>query len=134
MENVKPIAAEPIDIRVFYLMNGQILFAEFVELDVDSDDFIIRGATMVMLGQQKQIAMSTAYPFTNIEETIQLSWRQVTAHSSLDWNQQLIGEYEKFWQQLRAAAAGIILPGQQGRPTAPPGRPGPGPMRPTIVK
>jgi len=129
--------ATPVDIRVFYLMNGQILFAEFFGTIEDSDDYIIRHAVMVMIGQNKQIGMSTAYPFTNIDDDIILSWRHVTATSDLNWNQQLISEYEKFWQSIRAATAGIVLPGQQTNmsgPTPPPGRPGPGPMRPTIVK
>lgn len=135
MEAVKE--AVPVDIRVFYLMNGQILFAEFFGTDEETDDFVIRHAVMVMIGQNKQIGMSTAYPFTNIDDDVILSWRQVTASSDLNWNRQLVGEYEKFWTQLQAKAAGIILPGQPGSqmpPTQPPGRPGPGPMRPTIVK
>ena len=122
--------ATPDDIRVFYMMNGQILFAEYFGDDGDSDDFIIRHAVMVMIGQNKQIGMSTAYPFTNIDDDILLSWRQVTTVSELNWNLQLVKEYHAFWTQLRAKAAGIILPGQQ----PPPGRPGPGPMKPTIVK
>ena len=118
------------DIHVLYLMNGQIIFADYIESDADTDDHIVKGPLIVMLGQGKQIAMSTAYPFSNIEDEIGISWRQVTAMSSLGWNPHLIGEYNKFWTQLKAQAAGIILPGQGNTP--PPMR---DPRtRPTIVK
>jgi hypothetical protein len=99
------------DIRVFYLMNGQVIFADFFQCDEDTGDYKVTNAVMVMIGQNKQIAMSTAYPFSNIDEEIPINRDHVTTMSSLDWNPQLVKEYDNFWEQLRAKAAGIILPG-----------------------
>lgn len=130
MEAMKNVT--PRDIRAFYLMNGQIIFAELMGLDDDTEDYIIKQATMVMIGQQKNIAMSTAYPFSNIDDTVNLNWRNVTVTTDLTWNKQLVAEYDKFWQQIRAQAAGIILPGQA--PGAAPIKPVMNPGRPTIVK
>lgn len=115
------------DIKVFYMMNGQIIFADLVEEDEDTCDYIVKRPVMVMIGQNKQIQMSTAYPFSQIDAEIALNWRQVTAKSDLGWNTQLCAEYNNFWTQLTAQAAGIVLPGNGPAPA-------PGPMRPTIVK
>jgi hypothetical protein len=96
------------EVRCFYLMNGQIIFAEYFGLvGNDTDDYLIKGAVMVMIGQKKQLGMSTAFPFTNIDDKIELSWRQVTTHTSLEWNKSLLREYDKFWDKVRAAASGI---------------------------
>ncbi len=121
------------NIFVFYLMSGQVLFAEFLETDLDTDEYIIRNAVDVRLGKTKQIengvenekpkiGMQTAYPFTNLDGRIRLNWRHVTSMSSLQWNVQLVDEYGKFWQRVKAQAAGIHLPGNGSI------------ARPTIVK
>jgi hypothetical protein len=101
------------DIRVFYLVNGQILFAEFIEEDDDSD-WIIERPVMVMLnnqGGQKQIGMSTAFPFSDIKDTFALNWRQVITSSSLAWNPSLIREFGNFWnamdEKAKQEASGI---------------------------
>lgn len=107
------------ELKCFYLMNGQIIFAELVSPLEQGHGYMIQHATMVMIGQAKQLAMSTAYPFTNIDDTIELNAAHVTGHSSLDWNKQLVTEYGNFWTQLRAKAAGIIMPGEE-KPTGPP--------------
>ena len=99
------------DIRCFYLMNGQVVFAEYFGLGDETNNPQVRNAVMVMIGQNKQIAMSTAYPFTNIDETFELNRDHVTVGTELRWNPQLMNEYDNFWQQLRAKAAGIIMPG-----------------------
>ena len=104
MENEK-------DICCFYLMNGQVLFADYQEEDEDTCDYIIKNAVSVMIGQNRQIAMSTAYPFSNIDMPMTLNRDHVTVRTDLEWNAQLIKEYENFWDALRAKAAGIILPG-----------------------
>lgn len=92
------------DLRCFYLMNGQIIFAEYLGEVDDTDDILIKGAVMVMIGQNKQVGMSTAFPFTHIDNKIELGWRQVTTSSSLKWNKSLMREYDKFWEALRAKA------------------------------
>lgn len=97
------------DIRCFYLMNGQIIFAEHLGEVDDTDDILIKGAVTVMItqgapGGQKQIGMSTAFPFTHIDDKIELGWRQITASSSLKWNKSLMREYDKFWEAVRAKA------------------------------
>jgi hypothetical protein len=92
------------DIRVFYLMNGQIIFAQYIGTDEDTGDITIKGAVMVMIGQNKQLGMSTAYPFTHIDNEIQISKRQITTSASLDWNKSLIREYGNFWDAVRSAA------------------------------
>jgi hypothetical protein len=85
-------------------MNGQIIFAEYLGEVDDTDDILIKGAVHVMIGQNKQIGMSTAFPFTNIDDKIELAWRQITTSSSLDWNKSLMEEYDKFWEAVRAKA------------------------------
>jgi ubiquinone biosynthesis protein UbiJ len=91
------------DIRVFYLVNGQIIFAEFIEENDDSD-MIIKRPVSVMLGQNKQIGMSTAFPFSHIDATFALNWRQLITSSSLDWNPSLIREFGNFWTQMTEKA------------------------------
>lgn len=113
MEAIKP-AVE--DVHVFYMMNGQVIFANFLGIDEDTDELVVERPVMVMIGQNKQIAMSTAYPFTNIDEKIKLNWRHVTTWNSLEWNTQLVGEYGKFWEALRAKAAGIEIVPAGGMP------------------
>lgn len=102
------------DVRCFYLMNGQVLFADWQGMDSDTGDYIVKNAVLVMIGQGKQIQMTTAYPFSNIDEPLEINRDHVTVATSMDWNAQLSGEYEKFWEALRAKAAGIVLPGDPG--------------------
>jgi hypothetical protein len=90
-------------IRVFYLVNGQIIFAEFIEENEDSD-LIIRRPVSVMLGQNQQIGMSTAFPFSHIDDKFSLNWRQLITSSSLDWNPSLRREYGNFWTQMTEKA------------------------------
>jgi len=108
-------------LNAFYLMNGQIIFAELTKPRKIGEGYFIRHAVMVMIGQNKQLAMSTAYPFTNIDDTIELNADHVTAVSDIEWNEQMVAEYGNFWTQLRAKAAGIILDGTMpphgGRPS-----------------
>jgi hypothetical protein len=118
MQNMEPKTPSP-EITCFYLMNGQIIFAELVCPLEQGHGYMIQHATMVMIGQAKQLAMSTAYPFTNIDDTIELNADHVTGCSSLDWNTQLVTEYGNFWTQLRAKAAGIIIPGDAKKPGPP---------------
>jgi hypothetical protein len=129
------------NIHVFYLMNGQILLADYFGEEEDTGDYIIKGAVMVMIGQNKQIGMSTAYPFTHIDDKIELNCGHVTTKASMAWNKQLCGEYDKFWESLAAAQlkketgievvpANATLPGQGlgvGPRLAGKSGPGPGP-------
>jgi hypothetical protein len=122
------------DIRCFYLMNGQIIFAEYIDEDEDTDDIIIKRAVAVMIGPKQQIGMSTAFPFSDIDDKLQLGWRQVTTSSSLDWNESLRREYDNFWKAIAAKklkdATGIeVVPaGTNIPPLRPVGRgPGVGP-------
>lgn len=102
------------DIRCFYMMNGQVIFAEVESEDEDTGNYLVKNAVMVMIGQNKQIAMSTAFPFTNIDEPYEINWRHVTVQTDLNWNNQLIDQFDAFWTQLRAKAAGIITPAGAG--------------------
>jgi hypothetical protein len=92
--------SEKKDLRVYYLMNGQILFSEHIGINEDTGDVILRRPVMVMLGEQKQLGMSTAYPFTDVDANIQLNRNQITTSGSLDWNPQFMTEYDKFWDAL----------------------------------
>lgn len=108
------------NLHVFYMMNGQIIFADLKGENEDTCDYIVSGAAMVMIGQGNQIQMSTAFPFSSIELPVELSWRLVTAKTSLDWNKQLGMQYDNFWEQIRAKAAGIeIVPAGAGPPIGP---------------
>jgi len=121
MEKVTTLKTAVEDIHAYYMMNGQVIFANFIGMDEDTDDYIVERPVMVMIGQGKQIAMSTAYPFSNIDDKIRLNWHHVTTSSSLEWNEQLTKEYGNFWQQIRAKAAGIVMAGPSGMPKGPMG-------------
>jgi hypothetical protein len=99
---------------------------------------MIKGAVSVMIaganGANKQIGMSTAFPFTHIDSELLLNEGHVTSTASLKWNKSLMSEYDKFWEAVRAAAlraeTGIeVVPAganlKNMRPV--PGQRGPGP-------
>ncbi len=113
------------EINVFYMFNGQILFAEYIGIDSNTDEYIIKNPVAIQVGQGKQIGMQTAYPFTNFDTDIRLNWRHVTTTMNMSWNKQLIDEYNKFWERVRAQSSGIILPGNGSIAT-----PGPRPIKP----
>jgi hypothetical protein len=137
MENTKREDIDP-DIRVLYMLNGQTIFAEFIGID-ENDDLIVSRPTAVMVGPNKQMAMTTAFPFSDIREPVTIAWRQVTCTASLSWNPTLIREYGNFWDQVHKAAESAksnieVVPanavprnlagmGKKGLMGQPPGRP-----------
>ena len=109
------------DIRVFYMMNGQILFAEFVGMTEDAD-YMLKGCVMVMIGQNKQIGMSTAYPFTEMGSTVEINRDHISVCAALAWNAHLCKEYDAFWAKVRQQQSGIeIVPANAVPPTRPVG-------------
>jgi hypothetical protein len=102
MEDVRETEVK--DLRVFYMTNGQILFADLIDVN-DEDDYVVCGPVQVQLGQApKQIGMSMAFPFSDQTLPIRLNWRLVTTQTSLDWNPSLIREYGNFWLAVQKKA------------------------------
>ncbi len=110
----------PNKLKICYMMNGMHLLIEVVGKTDKYIEFKNGVALMIQPDQndptKSSVAMMNAFPYTEPDTEMKLTREQIMAMSDMEWNKGMVKQYDGFWTQLKAKAAGIILPGSKGAP------------------
>ena len=100
--------------KVFKMINGEIIITEIDHTDDEGNYVVTYPAVIVPIppqqagGQQNQIGFGKMMPFSDYSKDIVISPKGIIVDS--DPNQQMIGAYENWMQQVRQMESGIVQP------------------------
>jgi len=100
--------------KVFKMINGEIIIMEIDHTDDEGNYVVTYPAVIVPIppqqagGQQNQIGFGKMMPFSDYSKDIVISPKGIIVDS--DPNQQMIGAYENWMQQVRQMESGIVQP------------------------